>query len=131
MAVLTFSINKQGGHTPELGVKWIAHLELEPFRNCYTFINIQDLPPVQFLEKEWVEPTVYVVYNNGTVTVSWLLQELTTWASELLQSQGKQLQYDLRKAISDGFTLPAIIEIVCKLYKTHTLTVFGALLPKF
>lgn len=46
-------------------------------------------------------------YFHGT-------QDLTIWTNELLQSQGRQLPQDLRNAISDGFTLPSIIEIVCK-----------------
>ena len=43
-----------------------------------------------------------------------ILQELTTWTRETLNQRNMKLSRDLRKAISDGVTLPYLIDITCK-----------------
>jgi len=43
-----------------------------------------------------------------------LPQELTTWTNDLLKARGHKLSQDLRKSISDGVTLPLILDVACK-----------------
>ena len=65
------------------------------------------------------------IFRESFISVGWefmicimvgspILQELTTWTRETLNQRNMKLSTDLRKAISDGVTLPYLIDITCK-----------------
>lgn len=52
-----------------------------------------------------------------------LIQELTTWVNSLLQQKDTTLDCDLKKAISDGRTLPILLDVMGGKY--HEMGVGG------
>ena len=56
-------------------------------------------------------------------------QDLTDWANDVLKTKNLPLITDLRKSVSDGFTLPTILEIVSKymLFFGYSISIYHIL----
>lgn len=71
--------------------------------NCYIRYNITSIGG---REKE----TTPTIININTLH----RQDLTTWTRDTLKMRNMKLSTDLRKAVSDGVTLPTLVDITCK-----------------